>query len=476
MPEAPMSEPGNRLRANSIGLPQALVMSVATMAPIAAIFFNTIPASGVAGAAMPLSFVFGLIAALLVANAIARFARELASAGSLYTYVSHGLGTNVGFFTGWVFVLFYAVVAPFIFSILGATVSSVLQSITGMAISWVVFYVIGAGVVFTLSYVGIRQSLNLDLTFLFYEIGVALALALTIILKLGSHFVSTVPFSFSSSPTGTGGVFFGMVFAVLSFIGFEASATLGEETRNPKRNIPRAIFGSVILIGVFYVFMAYVATMGYGLKNMAKFSSDPNPFSTIAIHFWGPHLAYLVDIAGIIGLFACALAGHNASVRVMYAIGREGFLSKALGTTHPVRQTPAKAIMVQTAFTIVVGIALSLWLGPITAYGFLGTLAVLIAVIVYALVNLALIRFMLLQRREHFRIVPHLIIPILAICALGLPVYGTLVPFPPFPLNLTVFIALAWIIAGILVLVKLRAQSPEAVARAGRVLVMEEEA
>lgn len=465
----------NRLRANSLGLPQALVMSIATMAPIAAIFFNTIPASGAAGAAMPLSFLLGLVAALLVANAIVRFSRELSSAGSLYTYVSHGLGTSVGFFAGWAFVLFYAVVAPYIFSIFGATVATVVQEITGIAIPWVIFYLIGVGVVFTFSYIGIRQSLNLDLTFLFYELGIALALAVTIIFKLGGHFVSAAPFSVSSSPTGTGGVFLGMVFAVLSFIGFEASATLGEETRNPKKNLPRAIFGSVILIGVFYLFMSYVATVGYGVHSMAQFAANPNPFSTIAIHYWGPHFAYLVDIAGIIGLFACAMAGHNAAVRVMYAVGREGLLSRSLGTTHRRFQTPAVAIMVQTAFTLVIGIALSIWLGPVTAYGFLGTVAVLIAVIVYGLVNVALIRFMLIYRREHFRVIPHLIIPILAVCALALPVYGTVVPFPRFPMDLTVFIVLAWVVAGLAVLFWLRAKNPHAIATAGRFLVVEED-
>lgn len=467
--------PVDRLKANSVGLPQTLVMSVATMAPIAAIFFNTIPASGVAGAAMPLSFLFGLIAALLVANAVIRFARELATAGSFYTYVSHGLGTDVGFFAGWVFLLFYALVAPFIFSIFGATVSSVLQEITGVSIPWIVFYLLGAAAVFTLSYLGIRQSLNLDLSFLFYEIGIALALALTIILHLGGRFVSPAPFSFASSPTGAGGVFFGMVFAVLSFIGFEAAATLGEETRDPKRNIPLAVIGAVVLIGVFYVFMSYVATIGYGLHNMAAFAKDANPFSTIAIKFWGPHLAYLVDIAGIIGLFACALAGHNASVRVMYAIGREGFISRSLGRTHPVFQTPATAIMVQTAFTLVLGITLSYWLGPVTAYGFLGVMAVLTAVVVYALVNLALIRFMLTQRRDRFRILPHLVVPVLAICALALPVYGTIVPFPAWPMNLTVFLTLIWIAAGLLTLWRLKATRPQEVAQAGRLLIAGDE-
>lgn len=461
----------HRLRANSLGLPQALVMSIATMAPIAAIFFNTIPASGVAGAAMPLSFLLGLVAAVLVANAVARFSRELATAGSFYTYVSHGLGTNAGFFAGWVFLLFYGVTAPFIFSIFGATVSTVLQEITGVAIPWVAFYILGAGLVFTLSYVGIRQSLNLDLTFLFYELGIALALAVTVIFRLGGHFVSTVPWSISSSPTGAGGIFFGMVFAVLSFIGFEASATLGEETRQPRRNIPIAVFGSVIAIGVFYVFMAYVSTVAYGVHNMVAFSKDANPFSTIAIRFWGPHFAYLVDVAGIIGLFACALAGHNASVRVMYSIGREGFLSAALGRTHPVFKTPANAIMVQTAFTLVSGIALSWWLGPLTAYGFLGTMAVLTAVVVYALVNLALIRFMMVERRPSFRIFPHLVVPILAIATLALPVYGTTVPFPAWPLDLEVFVVAAWIVAGAVALLRLRAVRPDAIARAGRLLV-----
>ncbi len=449
-------------------------MSIATMAPVAAIFFNTIPASGVAGITMPLSFLLSLVAMLLIANAVTAFSREISSAGSFYAYVSHGLGTSAGFFMGWVFILFYAIVAPFIFSIFGVTVATVVQANFGVAIPWPVFYLLGAAVVFALSYFGIRQSLNVDLTFLFYEIGIVVLLALTIVFKMGGHFFTVQPFIPSNAPHGFSGVFFGMIFGILSFIGFEAAATLGEETRDPKRAIPRAVFGAVLLIGIFYVVMAYVATVGYGLGNIAKFATDANPFHTIATNFWGPHLSVFVDLAGIIGLFACALAGNNAAIRVLYSMGRDGFIWKRMGETHHHLLTPTNAIYVSSAFTLIIGLGLSAWLGPINAYGFLGILAVLVAVVAYALVNLALIVFMLKQRRQHFRVLPHLVVPILGIMILILPVYGVLVPFPPFPFDIPLFIAIVWSIIGLLALWYLKGKRPDAIAKAGRTMVTTE--
>ena len=90
-------------------------------------------------------------------------------------------------------------------------------------------------------------------------------------------------FLVSSAPRGFTGVGLGVVFGFLSFIGFDAAATLGEETRNPKRSIPLAVIGALGSVGVFYVFVMYALTAGYRLndpKQMAVFLNDQNPFAT----------------------------------------------------------------------------------------------------------------------------------------------------------------------------------------------------
>nr|MBF6592044.1 APC family permease [Ktedonobacterales bacterium] len=98
----PAAAPAGQLRRGVLGLPSAIVISVAVMSPAASIFFNTIPQAGLVGAAIPLCYGVGFVVALLVANQYSEFSRELPSSGSSYTFVSEGLGPRWGFLTGWI--------------------------------------------------------------------------------------------------------------------------------------------------------------------------------------------------------------------------------------------------------------------------------------------------------------------------------------------------------------------------------------
>jgi amino acid transporter len=135
-----------------------------------------------------------------------------------------------------------------------------------------------------LSIRSIKASVQVDLTLLIIEMLVFSLLAVIAIVRAGSNNTLTV-FTPSASPTGFSGVGLGVVFGILSFIGFDAAATLGEETRNPRRNVPLAVGGALIIVGVFYVFVMYALTVGYGLTHPANFQaflSDPNPIVTLA--------------------------------------------------------------------------------------------------------------------------------------------------------------------------------------------------
>src|SRR5262249_45076280 len=139
----------------------------------------------------------------------------------------------------------------------------------GPDVPWPVYFVLAIGVVFALCYWGIRQSLRVDLVFLVFELGVCVLLAAVVLLHVGAGSgLSAVPFTTAGVPPN-GDLTVGIVLAVLSFIGFETAATLGEETRDPHRNIPRAVYGSMLVVGTFYVLVAYAATIGYGLDHMA---------------------------------------------------------------------------------------------------------------------------------------------------------------------------------------------------------------
>jgi amino acid transporter len=452
---------------NALSLRNAVVMSVATMAPAAAIFFNTIPQAGLVGAAIPLTYVIGFVITLLVANQVALMAREMPGSGSFYTFVARGLGARWGFLTGWLSLICYGIVAPFAFLALSASLQADVLRWSGVNIAWEILLLVAAVVVFGIVYLGIQQSLRVDMTFIAFEVGVCIALGLTVLVVLGGRGqLSSTPFTLQLIPKGSN-FFVGVVLAILSFVGFEAAATLGGETRNPRKNIPRAVFGSAIVIGVFYLFMSYVAVSGYGPTKMVSFSTNAAPFDTIARHFWNGTGATFVDIAGIVSFYALAVAIVNGSSRIIYTMGREGLFPRWFGTTSTERRIPRNSIAVLGAVAVLLGLGLGYWQTPIVAYGFLGTLDTLAILVVYGLVNFACFWYFFSQKRTRFSVFRHAVIPAVATAALIAVFVGNVYPVPPAPLNTPPWITIGWIFLGLVVFMVLTRRRPEAVAQAG---------
>jgi amino acid transporter len=450
-------ETGVTLRRGALGLRHAIVISVAVMSPAASIFFNTIPQAGFVGAAIPLCYVVGFVLALLIANQYSEFSRVIPSSGSAYTFVTEGLGMRLGFMTAWVGLIALAIGVPYSFVLLGANVQTLMLRWFGLNLHWSFWFVLALGVAFALSYWGVRQSMNVDLTFLAFEMGVCLVLAIIVLFQVGQKGgLTAVPFSPGAVPPG-GDLTVGIVLAVLSYIGFEAAAALGEETKNPHRNIPRAVFGSMIVVGLFYVLMAYVGTVGYGVNHMVTgYANDPAPFDTIGRQYSGPFFVVLIDLVGLLSFFGAALAIINGGARIIYTVGRDGLLPRWTAWLHPLRRTPVGSIAGLCIFGLVVGLLLGVIMTPIGAFGFLGTLDALFVLIIYALVCIASIRFFWLKRRAQFSIFRHGVVPVLgALLILTIFAFLLIAPAPP-PLNLIPFIMAIWVLLGVGLLFALR--------------------
>src|SRR6476620_3457159 len=371
-------------------------------------------AAAAAGAALPLSFLIAFIAAALVGNTVVQFSKQLPSAGSFYTFNSQGLGSGAGFFTGWLFWIGYAVLAPGLFCAFGAFVHDYVLATFDLDVQWWLFSLAALAIIVGLSLRSIKASVNLDLTLLSIEVVIFLVLGVVAVSTAGPGNTGS-GFLPSSSPTGFTGVGLGVVFGLLSFIGFDAAATLGEETRNPRRSIPLAITGALGAVGVFYVLMMYALTAGYRLNNpdqMAAFLQDANPFVTLGQHVT-PWLLQPIELAVVAGIFSCFLAIHNTTGRAMFSMARDRVLPASLGKVHDRWFSPHRAIAAQTVFTIVLGIGVGMWLGPgaTGSYGFTGAIGTVAIVIVYVMSNIALIRYF--WQKPQRRILTHVIIPIL---------------------------------------------------------------
>jgi len=458
----------HRLKGGVLTIPNAIALSAAAMAPVLAIVLNAPAAAGAAGAAMPLSFLIAFIACAFVGNTVVQFARKLPSAGSFYTFNSKGLGPLAGFFTGWLFWIGYAILAPGLMTAFGAFVHDYVLSTFGSDVPWWIFSLGAMAIVFGLSVRSIKASVNIDLTLLILEVIIFLILGIVAISTAGSGNTPNV-FLIQSSPTGFSGVGLGVVFGILSFIGFDAAATLGEETRNPKRSIPIAVIGALSAVGVFYVLLMYALTAGYKLNDpthMAAFLKDANPFVTLAQNVT-PWLVQPIEIAAIAGIFSCFLAIHNTTVRVMFSMGRDEVLPKSLGRLHARWFSPIRAIIAQTIFTVVVGLGIGIWLGPgaTGAYGFTGTIGTVAIVIVYIMANISLIKFF--WRSQERRILTHVVLPVLGILALAYPLYVVGNFSQSYPYNLVPIVVIVWIAIGVGLFLYYRVKSPQKIAALG---------
>jgi amino acid transporter len=436
------------------------------MAPAAAVAFSLLVGFGFAGPVLPLSVIFALAVGLLIANSVGQLAKQMPSAGGLYTYTSRALGPKVGFLVGWAFLLAEPLVAPLLYLVFAATASD------GINIPWWVWVLVAAGLVFYLTYWGIRLSTNAGIALGIFEIVAFLALGLYMIFAAGGENTLQV-FNPANSLEGTwSGVFKGMVFSILAFIGFEAAAPLGEEARNPRRTIPRVVLASALVIGLFYLVCSYASVMGWGFDKMASYAENPDPWTTMATRYWG--VGWFLAIVN--SAIANANAGVNAATRVMYAMGRIDVLPSAFGRTHPVHRTPYVATIAQSIFALVVALVLGAAFDPVGGFSIIATAVTIVVILVYMAVCLSSIVFYLRVRRDQFNVLLHGVFPVLAILILFAPLYYQFFPLPPYPVRLGNYFAIIWIALGFVALGLAAARRPQAIAQAEEIFVEDESA
>jgi amino acid transporter len=470
----------DRLRERSIGLPQVLFQSITAIAPAVGVAFTLLVAVPHAGPALPLSVLLAVVACLFVASSIGQLAKQVPSAGGLYSYVARSLGPAAGFMTGWTLLLFLPIAVPALGLVFAWAMADVFQNDVGWgyADQWWIWLVLAITIVVFLVYRDVRLSTGAGILLGVFELGVVLALALWMVLSNLDGLTLQV-FNPDHATEGTvTGTFKGMVFAILALIGFEAAAPLGEEARNPRWTVPRAVVLSALIIGLFYVLASYGWVLGTGFDDfvaVATAPDNPNPWRELATTFWAGGWV-LLFLAIVNSALASANAVVTAATRIMYAMGRNGVLPRAFAHTHPVHLTPHVAIAAQTVFAFVLALAAGFAWGPVTGFVVMATTATILIILIFMTVCIATVAFYLRQRRSEFNVLLHLVFPLLGVAALVGPLYYEYSPLPPYPERYANWVALAWIALGLGVTAWMSRRRRAALEGAARVFVGEEPA
>jgi amino acid transporter len=231
-----------------------------------------------------------------------------------------------------------------------------------------------------------------------------------------------------------GAVGIGLFFAFWSWVGFEMAPNYGEESRDPKRNVPRALYISVIGLGIFYVLTSWASLSGYPNTHAAVAAAQSNaadyyltPAKQYAGHWVSSVMSYLI----ITGSFACGMAFHNTTARYFYSLGREGLLPSALGRTHHKFKSPHIASIVQSVIAAIIIILFALLTGSndpasqayLQLYGLMAVMGVIIILSVQALVSLAILIYYERYHRDEVHWWKTRLAPILALISQAFVVY-----------------------------------------------------
>jgi amino acid transporter len=460
------------LERDAIGLGRVVAYTAGFIGPAASIALGLVAAFSFAGSATPFVVLFAFLGALFASNSVAQLAKKFPSAGSMYTYNASTLGRPAGFVSGWMLVFAYFIFVPAGIGAVGTFFSQFLSD----AFSWhvdenilLVFFLV---FVCVLAYRGIAASATVDLIVLAIEMIIILALAATILVKGGPGLGGLKPFDPSNTLNGKfSDITLAMVYTVVIFTGFEAGAVLGEETRNPRRNVPRGILGAVAMVGLFYLFTSYAEV--HGAKDIARFAVDPNQLSTLTNTYWSSGQAWIIDLAVALSTLAYVVAAFNAAVRLAYAMGRESMLPRHLSGLSRYR-TPHVAILVIGLLSLAIGLPVSLSQGGFLTFAYIGGIAGLVMIVSYILVSAGVIYAFRTRFVSEFNPVTHVLFPLLAIGIFAIPLVGNFYPKPAYPFNILPFIAVGWVVLGVFVGYWISKRRPEVLARIGKVFLIEE--
>jgi amino acid transporter len=444
------SQPGgDRPKSGQLGTWDLTVSTVANIGPGIDFYFAFGVIAVTAGVAAPLTILAAGIAVVFLAATVAEFTRAEPSAGSFITYVETGLGPQAGVLTALLVTVGYTVALTGVFTMSGGLLAMTLAHYTSLTVPWGPLSVVLTAAAIWVTAKGVKLSTAAVGVALIAQITVMLAVCVAALTRQRGH-LSAAPFSWSHLSGGLTGLSTGFPLALYMFIGWENGPALAEDSRDPKRTVPRALYLSIAIGAVLFVLFAYATVTGFDY-NVSAIGRSSVPFLIVADRDLGG-AAILAWIAGIVSVLAALVAGAGSQAHMLYDAGRSRLLPAGLGRLRQPSDTPVNALVVMTATGL--GIIIAWWIihlisgytgsmDPVGLYAECSTMGTIVILIVYLLTNLSLPVFMWRRHRPMFSPVRHVVVPALGSAVLVVPFIELCAPGQPSPYNAFPYLAFA---------------------------------
>lgn len=405
----------NKLQSKAVGLIGVLFLAVTGAAPMSAMLGNVPFAAGYGiGIYTPAAFLLATIVLTVFSIGYAAMASRVSSVGGFYSFISQGLGREIGMSAGVTSLACYSLFEASLTGLFAFFGNKWLSDHFGINVPWLGLALFMIAVIAVLAYRDVKLSAKILGVALVAEVAILAIFVLGVLFaSSGTNFnpealnVFKVYTPLPAQTVGTvaipaGAAAVGIFMAFWSWVGFEMAPNYAEESRDPKRIVPQSLLISVVGLGIFYVIVSWCAISAYPTEaDMAAkaFSDGVNFYLTPIQQFVGTWAYELMFLLILTSSFACGMAFHNTASRYMYSLGREGVLPRAVAETHDHHKSPHKASAVQSVLAAVWVILYGLgygfddpsgqaWLGVYTLFAVLGTGLLLV---LQAIVSVAII-------------------------------------------------------------------------------------
>jgi amino acid transporter len=435
------------LKHGALTFVDVMVSGLANMGPAMSLFFSMAFLVATIGKAVPFEIVLALFAVLTLGNTMAEFSRKIPSSGSFITFLGHTFGTRFATTSALTLIVGYIIAISGVIAVLGGWVSTLVERYTGVLLPWIVIMIIGSLLIGYLTIRDVKVSAKWAIVMFAFEALILILLSVVILVRGGADGISFTPFNPANTAGGFNGLALGFPLVVFLFVGWENSGALAEETLDPRKNVPRAIYIGIFVMALIYVLTSYSAIIGYGLnpQQLHAFANDQGPFDTLGARYLGP-ARILVDIAGLTSIFATILAAANSQSRILYNAGRNGLLPRVFGRISKRGRTPYVALATYFGVATLLAIVFGYKIGPNTFFGDASTLGTIPLILIYGITNVALPIYYLRHHRDEFKVFRHLVVPLIGVAAMAWPLWGLVQPGQPWPFN-----TFPWIVLGIII-------------------------
>ncbi|MFV2086254.1 APC family permease [Micromonospora sp. LOL_021] len=340
------------MRADAVGARELIFFVVSAAAPLTGMAGFVALAFYFSGVIVPAGYVIAGVVYAIFAVGFTAMSRHVRNSGAFYAYITVGLGRRPGAGAASMAYVAYAVGQVGFVAASGVFASLMLAEVAGVYVSWQLCAVVLTLVVAALSYLEVGVGARILAVLLFAELGVLFVMAAAVLARGGYEGLSFGSFNPVHLATPTVGVLF--VFTFVMFIGFEQTAVYSEEARDPRRTVPRATYGSILILAGVFTLVSWTILMAAGPSRLESLlADDPSTLIfTLNTEYVGAAMTAAMQVLIVTSFVAGVLAVHNASTRYLFSIGREGLIPQVFARTDRRTRTPSVAAYVHTAFVV----------------------------------------------------------------------------------------------------------------------------